>query len=69
MLTARLVATQVMDLWHISGAILEDTTGEWLPIATFSEDVPLEHDQDGDHDPVYSLLRAVRLWSEMTIQR
>ena len=69
MLSARLVATQVMDLWHISGAILDDTTGEWAPIATFSDDVPLEHDEAGDHDPVYSLLRAVRLWSEMTIQR
>ena len=69
MLQARLVAVQVMDLWHISGAILSDEAGEWAPLATFSEDVPLEADMDGSDDPVYSLLRAIRLWSEMTISR
>lgn len=69
MLQARLVAVQVMDLWHISGAILSDEGGEWSPLATFSEDVPLEHDIEGSDDLVYTLLRAIRLWSEMTIQR
>jgi len=66
MIQARLVATQVMDLWHISGAILTDEeTGEWHPLATFSEDIPLS--ALPDEDEVYSLLRAIRLWSEMTI--
>jgi len=69
MIQARIVAVQVMDLWHISGAILSDDAGQWEPLATFSEDIPLTHDMDGSDDPVYSLLRAIRLWSEMTIQR
>jgi hypothetical protein len=69
MLQARLVATQVMDLWHISGAILTDEPdGQWSPLATFSDDIPLA-DCAGDEDPSYSLLRALRLWSEMTISR
>lgn len=69
MIQARLVAVQVMDLWHISGAILSDEiNGEWTSIATFSEDLPLENGEGSD-DPVYSLLRAIRLWSEMTISR
>lgn len=67
MLQARLVVTQVMDLWHISGAILSDEPdGEWNSLATFSRDLPLA-DCEGDEDPAYSLLRAIRLWSEMTI--
>jgi hypothetical protein len=69
MIQARLVAVQVMDLWHISGAILSDDTGEWQPLATFSEDIPLEAEMDGSDDPVYTLLRAIRLWSEITISR
>jgi len=69
MIQARIVAVQVMDLWHISGAILSDETGEWAPLATFSEDVPLSEEIDGLNDPVYSLLRAIRLWSELTISR
>lgn len=69
MIQARLVAVQVMDLWHISGAILSDEiSGAWSPLATFSDDIPLAL-EDGNSDPVYSLLRAIRLWSEMTIQR
>jgi len=69
MLQARLVAVQVMDLWHISGAILSDEEGEWKPLATFSEDVPVDMDGSGGEDPAYSLLCAIRLWSEMTIRR
>jgi hypothetical protein len=69
MIQARLVAVEVMDLWHISGAILSDESGVWEPLATFSEDLPLEVDESGLSDPVYSLLRAIRLWSEMTISR
>lgn len=69
MLQARLVAVQVMDLWHISGAILTDESGEWQPLATFSDDVALEHVDGDSHDPAYTLLRAIRLWSEMTINR
>lgn len=69
MIQARLVATQVMDLWHISGAILTDEPdGEWKPLATFSEDIPLS-DSDLSEDPTYTLLRAIRVWSEMTISR
>lgn len=69
MIQARLVAVQVMDLWHISGAILSDENGgEWQPLATFSDDIPLSA-VDGNEDPTYSLLRAIRLWSEMTISR
>jgi hypothetical protein len=68
MYQARLVATQVMDLWHISGAILTDETGEWQPVATFSDDIPLEVGIPGSDDSVYTLLRAIRLWSEMTIR-
>ena len=69
MLQARLVAVQVMDLWHISGAILSDESGEWQPLATFSDDIPL-HELPGDrHDAAYTLLRAIQVWSEMTIQR
>lgn len=69
MLQARLVATQVMDLWHVSGAILSDEPdGEWAPLATFSDDIPLSPEHDLD-DPTYSLLCAIRLWSEMTIRR
>ena len=69
MLQARIVATQVMDLWHISGAILTDEPdGEWKPLATFSEDIPLSP-ADEIEDPTYTLLAAIRLWSEMTINR
>lgn len=69
MIQARLVAVQVMDLWHISGAILSDETGEWEPLATFSDDIPLDLAEGGNNDPAYSLLCAIRLWSEMTIRR
>lgn len=69
MIQARLVCVQVMDLWHIAGAILSDETGEWQPLATFSEDIPLEVTDAGNNDPAYSLLCAIRLWSEMTIRR
>lgn len=69
MLQARLVAVQVMDLWHISGAVLSDETGEWQALTTFSDDVPLTAEFPGSDDPVYSMLRAIRLWSEMTINR
>lgn len=69
MLQARIVATQVMDLWHLSGAILTDEPdGEWVPLTTFSEDIPLAHG-DEIEDPVYTLLAAIRLWSDMTIRR
>jgi hypothetical protein len=68
MIQARIVAVQVMDLWHISGAILDDATGSWQPVATFSEDIPLEIGVEGLDDPVYTLLRAIRLWSDMTIR-
>jgi hypothetical protein len=69
MLQARLVAVQVMDLWHIAGAILSDESGEWKPLATFSDDVPLQELEGDSHDPAYTLLRAIRVWSEMTISR
>lgn len=69
MLQARLVAVQVMDLWHISGAISTDETGEWTTLATFSDDVPLSGDVTANSDDAYSLLCAIRLWSEMTISR
>lgn len=68
MIQARLVAVQVMDLWHISGAILTDENGgTWTPVATFSDDIPLA-EAEGDQDAAYSLLCAIRLWSEMTIR-
>lgn len=69
MLQARLVAVQVLDLWHISGAILSDEEGEWKPLATFSDDVPLALVGDGGEDPAYSLIRAIQVWSELTISR
>lgn len=69
MLQARIVAVQVMDLWHISGAILSDEDGSWQPLATFSDDVPLSSDEESNHDAAYTLLRAIRVWSEMTINR
>lgn len=69
MLQARLVAVQVMDLWHISGAILSDEMGSWEPLATFSDDVPLELLEGESQDAAYTLLRAIQVWSEMTIQR
>lgn len=69
MIQARIIAVQVMDLWHISGAILSDETGSWEPLATFSDDIPLGDDVEECGDPSYSLLRAIRLWSEMTIRR
>jgi len=69
MLQARIVAVQVLDLWHLSGSLLSDETGEWKPLATFSEDIPLEPFQEGSEDPVYTLLRAIRLWSDRTISR
>ncbi len=69
MLQARLVAIQVMDLWHISGAILTDESGEWAPLATFSDDIPLGAIQTESDDPAYTLLRAIQVWSEMTIRR
>jgi len=69
MLQARLVAVQVMDLWHISGAILSDEGGQWEPLATFSDDIPLEAIQGESTDAAYTLLRAIQVWSEMTIQR
>ncbi len=69
MLQARLVATQVMDLWHVSGALLSDEPdGEWHPIATFSDDIPLAVVGENE-DEVYTLVRAIGLWSEMTNSR
>lgn len=69
MIQARLVIVQVMDLWHISGALLTDEPdGQWTPLATFSDDLALSV-EEGDSDVVYSLLRAIRLWSELTISR
>lgn len=69
MYQARLVAIQVMDLWHISGAISSDESGEWQTVATFSDDIPLAAAADISDDPSYTLLRAISLWSEMTINR
>lgn len=69
MLQARLVAVQVMGLWHISGAILSDEEGQWEPLATFSDDIPLEQLEGESDDPAYTLLRAIGVWSEMTIRR
>lgn len=69
MLQARIVAVQVMDLWHISGAILSDEDGSWQPLATFSDDVPLSPEEGDSHDAAYTLLRAISVWSEMTINR
>jgi hypothetical protein len=69
MLQARLVAVQVMDLWHISGAILTDEEGSWQPLATFSDDVPVEALKGESDDPAYTLIRAIQVWSEMTIRR
>jgi len=69
MLQARLVAVQVMDLWHISGAILTDEEGSWQPLATFSDDVPVESLKGESDDPAYTLIRAIQVWSEMTIRR
>lgn len=58
-----------MDLWHISGAILSDEAGTWEPLATFSDDIALHPDEDNNHDAAYTLLRAIQVWSEMTIRR
>lgn len=58
-----------MDLWHISGAILSDAEGAWQPLATFSDDIPLEQIKGESDDAAYTLLRAIQVWSEMTIQR
>lgn len=69
MLQARLVAVQVMDLWHISGAVLSDENGQWEPLATFSDDIPIEEIHGESEDPAYTLLRAIQVWSEMTIRR
>ena len=69
MLQARIVAVQVMDLWHISGAILSDEDGTWQPLATFSDDIALGPGDEKENDAAYTLLRAIRLWSEMTIRR
>lgn len=69
MLQARLVAVQVMDLWHISGAILSDEDGSWQPLATFSDDIPLTSVEGESHDAAYTLLRAIQVWSEITIRR
>lgn len=69
MLQARIVMTQVMDLWHISGAILTDEGGIWAPLATFSDDIPLAPSDDDPHDPSMALLRALRQWSDMTMRR
>ena len=69
MLQARIVAVQVMDLWHISGAILSDENGQWEPLATFSDDIALAVGEEKEDDAAYTLLRAIRVWSEMTIRR
>lgn len=69
MLQARIVAVQVMDLWHISGAILSDEDGTWSPLATFSDDIPLSLLEAESDDAAYTLLRAIQVWSEMTIKR
>jgi len=69
MLQARIVAVQIMDLWHISGALLSDESGEWKPLATFSDDIPLDPEYEISGGPSLALLHAIRLWSEMTISR
>jgi hypothetical protein len=58
-----------MDLWHISGAILSDEEGTWQPLATFSDDIPLSSMEADSGDAAYTLLRAIQVWSEMTISR
>lgn len=69
MITARLVVTQVLGLWHVSGAILTDDLEQpWTPIAGFSEDVILS-DHWLDEDPTATVLEVIRQWSERTIQR
>lgn len=69
MLQARLVVIQVMDTWHVSGAILEDLpdTG-WTAVTTFSEDVPIS-DHWLSEDQTATVLHVIRQWSERTISR
>lgn len=68
MIRAILTVTQVMDLWDISLAILEQSEedGQWRPIAAATDS--LLADPDLNHDPVHSLLKAIVQWSVMTIQ-
>jgi len=68
MLQARLTVTQVMDLWHVAGALFSDEAEQgWTQIASFSSDIPLAA-AEGNEDALHSMLCAIRLWSEMTIR-
>jgi hypothetical protein len=60
---------QVMDLWHVSGGVLERfENGTWEPIASFSDDFQLS-DSWLTQDPVTTMVHVLRLWSEMTINK
>ncbi len=68
MLQARLVVVQVMDQWHVSGAILEDQPDQgWTSLATFSQDVPIS-DAWLSEDPTATVIHVIRQWAEMTIR-
>lgn len=68
MMTVRLVVTQVLDLWHVSGALLSDDLGDgWQPVATFSDDVVVS-DAWLLEDPTATVLHVIRQWSERTIR-
>lgn len=65
----RIVAVEVLGLIQVSAALRSDSgpDGKWETLATVTDDVPCSAEYF--HDPLSSMLDAVRLWSVMTIQR
>lgn len=65
----RIVAVEVLGIIQVSAALRSDSgdEGRWETLATVTDDVPCS--EEHFHDPLSSMLDAVRLWSEMTIQR
>lgn len=54
---------QILDLWHVSGAVWETSDeGERLVVATFSEDQVLG-DSWLDEDGIATMLHVLRQWS------
>ncbi len=66
MYTLQLSVWQVMDLWHVTGAVVETAPGEPSAlVASFSHDFQLS-DAWLDQDQTATIVEVVRQWAEMT---
>ena len=68
MYSMTLTVHQVLDLWHVSGAVHEhDGMGGVKRVATFDQDWSVS-DSWLDEDPVATMMHVVRQWAERTMR-